>query len=71
MGDTGFLHVSLSIFAPVTRSQGSFETIGDDVVLDGLLQQNLVVAGIDTLLDNLGHHIGEVSEELAEMGAQQ
>ena len=71
LGNTGLLNVALPIFAPVTSGQSSFETIGDDVVLDGLLQQNFVVAGVDTFLEDLGHHICEVSEELAEMCAQE
>ena len=71
LGNTGLLHVALSVFSPVTRSERCLEPVGDDVWLEGLLKQDLVVAIIDVLLQDFGHDVGEGPEELPEVCSKQ
>jgi hypothetical protein len=69
--NTRLLHISIPILTPVSCCKGSPQSIGDDVWLDRLLEENLVMSIINVLLQNLGHHISEIPEQLSKAIAKQ
>ena len=71
LGNTSLDGITILVFAPVACSQSSFETSGDDVVLDRLSDINVSGTAVDVLLQDLLHDIREGLEELPEVSSKE